>query len=62
MIHVRLSLWSQRMVVAERLAVATLSIGIRELEISTADRTWHAAVIGHGQRGIRSPRDLLWLV
>ena len=25
-------------------------------------RTWRAAVTGHGQRGIRSRRDLLWLV
>ena len=25
-------------------------------------RTWREAVTGHGQRGIRSPRDLLWPV
>jgi hypothetical protein len=34
MTQVRLSPWSQRMVVAECLAVATLSIGIREPDIS----------------------------
>jgi hypothetical protein len=122
MTHVRLSPWSQPMVVAECLAVATLSIGIREIDISAEDfqsafveawshwepasptggyrqpadfadliasytevalpargelardgygdtawwfrrprRTWRAAVTGHGQRGIRSPQDLLWL-
>jgi hypothetical protein len=37
MTHVRLSLWSQPMVVAECPAVATLSIGIRELDISAED-------------------------
>ena len=37
MIHVRLSSWSQRMVVAECLAVAALSIGIAELDISAED-------------------------
>jgi hypothetical protein len=37
MINVRLSPWSQRMVVAECLAVAALSIGIAELDISAED-------------------------
>lgn len=37
MTRVHLSAWSQRMVVAECLAVATLSIGTRELDIPAED-------------------------